>query len=135
MKKEIRVYVESELRDYHQIKQDLRVLREDILNESPTPPDGMPRSTEISDPTYRKTQKLLTSRQIKYLANLFACVTEVLNELPPEKYELVKVTYWTKPQTLTPVGIALKLNCGRNTYYRWRDEICEEIARKLGILR
>ncbi len=62
------------------------------------------------------------------------CISAVLDGLSPEKLKLVELTYWTKPQTLTPIGIAMKLKCGRRTYYRWRDEVCEEIARAMGLM-
>jgi RinA family phage transcriptional activator len=135
MKKEIRVYIEAELRDYHKTKAELEELRDDMLNESPGPPDGMPRGSETSDPTFNRFKRLLTCRQVRYLARVFEGVSVVLDRLPEEKYQLVKLTYWSKPQTLTPVGISIRLNCGRNTYFRWRDGICEEIARELGMLR
>lgn len=109
-------------------------MREDILNESPGPPDGMPRGSGISDLTLNRTQRLLTCRQVQYYSRVLGALSAVLDNLPPEKYKLVELTYWTQPQPLTPVGIALKLNCGKRTYYRWREEVCEEVARELGML-
>ena len=135
MRKDIRLHVEAELRDYHRTRKALAELKDDLLNTSPSPPDGMPRGSEVSDPTYNKAQKLLTCRQVRYHARVLAALNVALDSLPPEKYRLVELTYWTQPQTLTPVGIAMKLNCGRNTYYRWRDEICEDVARQLGMLK
>lgn len=135
MRKELRSYIEAEIRDYHRTRKALAELREDMLNTSPAPPDGMPRGTDTSDPTYNRTQKLLTCRQVQYYSRVLSAISVVLDNLPPEKYRLVELTYWTQPQTLTPVGIAMELNCTRATFYNWRNEICEEVARELGMLR
>jgi RinA family phage transcriptional activator len=135
IKKELRLYIEAEIRDYHNTRKALDELREDILNESPGPPDGMPRGSGTSDPTLHRTQRLLTCRQVQYYSRVLGALSAVLDNLPPEKYKLVELTYWTQPQPLTPVGIALKLNCGKRTYYRWREEICEAVARELGMLK
>ena len=134
MRKELRAYIEAELRDYHNTRQELEELRDDILNESAGPPDGMPRGSDTSDPTYRRTHKLITCRQVRYMARVLEGLTAVLDRLPEDKYRLVKLTYWTRPQTLTPMGIAMALNCSRSTYYDWREEICREIAREWGMM-
>ena len=135
MKRELRTYIEAELRDYHRTRKALEELREDAINTSPAPPDGMPRGGGTSDPTYNRTQRLLTCRQVQYYARVLGALNAVLDSLPPEKYKLVELTYWRQPQTKTPVGISLELNCGRNTYYRWRDEVCEAVAQEMGMLR
>lgn len=135
MKRELRVYIEAELRDYHRTRKALDELRDDALNTSPAPPDGLPRGTETSDPTYNRTMRLLTCRQVQYYARVLSALNAVLDSLPAEKYKLVELTYWKHPQTRTPVGIAMELNCGRNTYYRWRDEVCEAVAQEMGMAR
>lgn len=135
MKKELRAYIEAELRDYHQTMQELCELRDDTLNESPAPPDGMPRGTETSDPTFNRTIKLINCRRINYMYRVTYGIGRVLQALPPEKTKLVQLKYWTKPQELTDVGIAIKLQCGQNTYYRWRNEICRSIAKELGLMQ
>jgi RinA family phage transcriptional activator len=135
IKHELLKYIEAEIRDYHRTRAALEELRGDILDESPPPPDGMPKGSRVSNPTLNRTQRLLTCRQVQYYSRVLSALSIVLDNLPPEKYKLVKLTYWTQPQTLTPTGIAMKLNCGRNTFYRWRREICEAVARELGMWR
>jgi len=133
MKKTTRDYIEAELRDYHKTLGEIANLKEDLLNESPLPPDGMPRGSTKSDPTFQRTVKLITCRQLGYMCRVSEGIAAALDSLPPEKMALVKLKYWTKPQTLTDIGMSIKLNCHRNTFYLWRNEVCEEIAKQLGI--
>ena len=135
MKKELRAYIEAELRDYHETMQELCELRDDIAGESPAPPDGQPRGTETSDPTFQKTMKIITCRRLNYMHRVTYGIGRVINSLPPEKLKLVQLKYWTKPQPLTDVGVALKLNCHPNTFYLWRAEICKAIAKELGLMQ
>lgn len=111
---------------------ELEELRDDIAGESPLPPDGLPRGTETSDPTWNKTMKLITCKRLNQMHRTVYAIGRVVWALPPDKQRLVQLTYWTKPQRLTAYGIAMELHCGRKTYYRWRDEICEAIAIELG---
>ena len=140
MRKDIRIYIERELSDFHITLKEIEQvddLREDILNESPPPPDGLPRGGEVSDPTlnrFVKLDKLTTCRRMNQMHKTVYAIKGVVDELPPEKLKLVQLKYWTRPQTLTDTGIALKLNCHPNTFYLWRNGICEAIARNLGLI-
>jgi len=133
IKKELRSYIEAELRDYHLIKEELDELRDDILNESPLPPDGMPQGMNISDMTYSRVHKLLTCRQIRHLSRVYEGITAVLAILPPEKKKYVEVVYWTKPQTLNHIGLSMELSISPATFFKWKNEICEKIAKELGM--
>jgi RinA family phage transcriptional activator len=133
-RKELRAYIEAELRGYHQTMIDLEAMRDDVINESPAPPDGMPRGTKTSDPTFTHAMKLINCQRLNQMYRVTYAIGNVVWSLPPDKQKLVQLTYWTKPQTLTAVGIAMKLNCHPNTFYLWRNEICKAIARELGML-
>lgn len=134
MNKGLRLYIEAEIRDYHQTMIELESMRDDVLNESPPPSDGMPRGTETSDPTFNRTMKLITCKRINQMHRVTHAIGNIVWSLPPDKLKLIKLKYWTKPQQLTDVGVAMKLNCHPNTYYLWRNEICRAIARELGML-
>lgn len=134
MKKELRAFIEAELRDYHRTKTELEELRDNLLNQSPGPPDGMPRSGETSDPTYRGAARLMTNRRIRYMTGVFESISIVLDSLMPEKIKLIELRYWTKAQTLTDLGIAMQIGIDRSTLYRWIEDICEDIAIELGLM-
>ena len=139
------MHIEAELRCYHDSMIELESLKKGVdengkmyyqspLNASPLPPDGMPRGSDVSDPTSHRATALEECQHINYLSRVTYAIGNIVWKLPPEKLKLVELTYWTKPQTLTSTGLAIKLNCGRKTYFNWRDEICEAIARGLGML-
>ncbi len=132
MKKELRAFIEAELRDYHRTKTELEELRDNLLNLSSGPPDGMPRGTETSDPTYRGAARLMTNRRIKYMERLVMGIELAIGELDEEKVRLVELKYWQRPRQLTDMGIAMELNIGKRTLYRWTDEVLEAIGIELG---
>ncbi len=134
MNKGLRLYIEAELRGYHETMIELEALHDDMINESPLPPDGMPRGGETSDPTFNKTMKLLTCKRLNQMHRVTYAIGNVVWSLPPDKLKLVKLKYWTRPQTLTDTGIAMKLCCHPKTFYLWRAEICKAIANELGML-
>ena len=134
MKKELRAYIEAELRGYHRTKAELEEIRDNLLNSSPEPADGMPKGTETSDPTFRQAVKLMTNRRIKYMEGLIYGIGMVLDELPQEKYRLVELKYWQRPRQLTDAGIAMELNIDRRTVYKWNEAIYLAIGIELGLI-
>ena len=134
MNKGLRLYIEAELRGYHDTMIELEALRDDMINESPLPPDGMPRGTETSDPTFNKTMKLLTCKRLNQMYRVTYAIGNVVWSLPPDKLKLVKLKYWTKPQEYTNTGISMQLHIDRATYFRWLNGILELIGKEMGIL-
>ena len=66
---------------YPERKREYEQRREAILYASPGPPDGMPRGTEVSDPTGRKGQKL---GDLETDQAWICLVEEVEAKLPPK---------------------------------------------------
>lgn len=61
------------IRDYDR----LRAEYDSILSASPAPPDGMPRSTKISDPTGRDAvRRAEMSRKLRAVEDALSCVPE-----------------------------------------------------------
>lgn len=134
IKKETRIYIEFELRDYHKTVAQLNESYNNLLNESPPPPDGMPHGTDVGNPTENKVIRLLTCRQFKYMTEIVEAISLVLDSLPSDKLEYVKLKYWTQPQHLNDSGIAYKIGCDKTTLWRWNEEIISKIAMALGII-
>jgi RinA family phage transcriptional activator len=134
LKRQIKVYIEAELRDYYQTKKEYEEMRDNLLNASGRPPDGMPRGGSQSDTTYQRVERLVTNRRLKYMEKVITSIENVMSELPPEKYQLVELKYWAKPQTLTDYGIAQKIGCGRATVFRWLEGICLAVGVEMGIV-
>lgn len=134
MKKEIKQYIEAELRDYQQSKKDLADLQEAILHGSASTDLSGIRGSGISDPTQRKALALITNVRIKKLEETIGAIESVLGELDAEKTRLVEMKYWTQPNHLTDEGIAQRLCISRRTLYDWTNKILFAIAVKMGLI-
>jgi len=132
MKKQTKIYIEAELRDYKQTLQELAGLRDDLLNTSSGALDGMPRGTETSDPTYQKVSRLIMDRRIKRLELVVNGIEKIISQLDAEKMWLVELKYWQKPRQLTNAGIARRMSIDKRTVIRWSSSICYAIALELG---
>lgn len=126
-------HVEAELYAFHDSKRELARLKNDILHAS-RPPEmtGGGRSNKPGDPTGEKATLLATHRRIEQLERIVEAIEAVYEALPSEKQELVRLKYWTKPQTLTWEGIAMQLHVSARQAMRWRDEIVYAIAERIG---
>ena len=61
-------------------------------------------------------------------------IENIVGELQEEKFKLVDLKYWTKPQTLTDIGICQKIPISKTTFYKWRDEIIIAIGIEMGLI-
>lgn len=128
-------HVEQELYNYHRTVQLLKLRREELLHGSSGQTDenvGGGRSNLPSSPTERRAIALRTDVRLAHLEMTVNNIEYVIHRLPPHKLELVKLKYWTHPQTLTADGMALKLNCSRSAFFKWRAEIVTAIAEQFG---
>lgn len=132
MKWYTRRHIENLLRSYKEMYKEYEELRQDILNESPLPPDGMPRGGETSDPTHGKVVRLMSNPRLRNMEVTIRAISNVMACLPPEKVRLIELKYWARPQILTDEGIAIELNCGVATVYRWTNRVIEDVAYELG---
>jgi len=127
-------HIESELSLYHETKKEIIRLKNDIIFASPVRDEnsGGGRTNWPGDPTGKTAVLIAMHRKIEQLERIVEAIESVYSELSKEKQELVRLKYWTKPQTLTWDGIALRLGVSRRTALNWRDEIISEIAEKIG---
>lgn len=126
-------HIESELYAYHDTKREIVRLKNDILHSSSYfEPIGGGRSNLPGDPTGNTATLMVTHRKIEQLERIVDAIESVVDKLPEEKQKLVKLKYWTRPQTLTWEGIAMRLGISARQAMRWRDEIVYAIAERIG---
>lgn len=126
-------HIESELYAYHDTKREIVRLKNDILHSSSYfEPIGGGRSNLPGDPTGNTATLMVTHRKIEQLERIVDAIESVVDKLPEEKQKLVKMKYWTRPQTLTWEGIAMRLGISARQAMRWRDEIVYAIAERIG---
>lgn len=134
IKREIKAYIESELRDYHDTLKAIEEDREEIVLSSPIRDNVGGKNYDIGNPTQAKAIKLLTNKRLRRMEQTVEAINRVIEMLPEEKYRLIELKYWTRPQTLTDVGIAREIGCDRRTLYRWVDSIIMAIGVELGLV-
>lgn len=134
MHKSIENFIEGELYAYHDNLKEIALRREEILEGSPAPPDGLPRGNETSNPTESKALKLMTSRAVLCVERRTNAIGKVLEKYKGDKpmMRLIELRYFRHSHT--PTGIMEELKLGRGTYYRWRKELLEGIASELGLI-
>lgn len=125
-------FLEDELINYRKNIHELELLREEIIESSPEPPDGMPRGNQTSNPTESKAARLMTSNVILCLERRLKSIAKVLDRYSnnPEMMKLIELKY-TKG-THTAIGVQTELHISSKTFYRWRRELLEDLAAELG---
>lgn len=126
-------HIESELFSYEETKREIELIRADIIHSTPFHDNiGGGRSNTRSDPTAIAATLLTSHRKLEQMERIVNAIDRVYESLPAERKELVRLKYWTKPQTLTWDGIARELNVSRRQAIRWRDDILHSIADRVG---
>ena len=134
LKRGIRLYVESELRDYEQTKSEWENLQDEIVYSSSCGDDSGIRGTDISRPAEQKALKLITNKRLSQLEQTIKSFERVLTNLQEDKFKLVVLKYWTNPQTLTDDGIAMELHVSKRTLYDWQNGILLALAKEMGMV-
>ena len=125
-------HVESELYDYHYTLKRIEERRQELMSD-PSREEGVPSSPSLpSSTTERYATRLTMDRQLKELERVAAAVEHVYNLCDDDRKKLIRLKYWTKPQTLNWEGIAQQIPTSRATAFRWRDEIIQAVGEQLG---
>jgi RinA family phage transcriptional activator len=127
-------HIENEIRLYHQTLKEIEIRRLEILYRyQPTDTNvGGGKSNLPGDPTGRTATALTDDLRLQTLERITSAINLMWQGLHDDKKKLVKLYYWTSPQTLTWDGIALQLNVSRMTLSRWRKEIVMTVAMHTG---
>lgn len=133
LNKQVRSYIEFELKHYPQTKKELEQLRNSIIEESGQADETGIRGSGTGDPTSKKALRLMTNVRLKRMEETVMAIENVMYELDEDKHKLLDLKYWTKRNLLTDIGIADQLGVGIATYYRWKDAIVSCVAREMGL--
>jgi len=128
------VHVENELYAFKDTKREIKRMKEEILYGKTNRDEniGGGRSNLPSDPTGTVATLLASHVSLQHMERVVEVIDKVYQDLDKHKKELIRLKYWTKPQTRTWDGIALELNISRITALRWRDDIIVGIAIMVG---
>lgn len=134
LKRSIRVYIESELRDYDNTKREWEQIQDDIVRGSSCGDESGIRGTDIGRTTESKALRLITNKRLAQLEKTMKCFERVIVSLPNEMIRLVQLKYWDCPRTLTDDGIALELHMDKRTLYRYTNGILLALAKEMGLV-
>lgn len=133
LKKATFQHIESELYSYQETVKEIKRLRDDIMyRTSDDENTGGGKSNIPSSPTESTATALVTNKKLQNLESIAYAIEKVYNTANDDYKKLIRLKYWTRPQTLTWEGIALELNVSRRQAFRWRDEIVRAIGMILG---
>lgn len=126
--------IEAELYNYEESKKQLKLLREEIIESTPSQELGERIESELGDSTASKGIKLVNNREIVEIERRLSAIDKAIEIIKtsdePRKIQLIEEKYFKRQ--LTHVGIQMKLGISRRTFYRWRREVIELIANFLG---
>src|SRR5690606_18120478 len=106
-------HIESELYAYEVTKKEIEQIREEILHSTPRIDNPEGRANTPSDPTATTATLLMNHRRLDQLERIAKAIEQIYQELPDDKKKLIKLKYWTKPQTKAWEGIAQEINISR----------------------
>lgn len=134
LKKPTFQHIESELYSYHDTLKEIQSLRNEIMftRENNDENTGGGRSSVPSSPTEQIGVRLVTHKKLNNLEEIAEAVEKVYNIINDDYKKLIRLKYWTRPQTKTWEGIAAELHISRRQALRWRDQIIQAIAEVLG---
>lgn len=129
-------YIESEIYSYWETLKEIKLMEYEILNEYSTysedPQAGRTSVRTITDTTALKATALVENKQLRRMKEKTEAISKVYESLIEEKKELIELRYWKRPGELTWDGIAKKLNVGRATAIRWRNDFVYKVAEEMG---
>lgn len=125
-------HIEAEIFEYHDTLKRIQQRRDELMSD-PAKEEGMPSSPTLpSSTTERYATRLVMDRQLMEDQRIIAAIEHVYNICDDDRKKLIRLKYWTRPQTKTWEGIAQDLNVSRRQAFNWRDQIVQAIGEKLG---
>lgn len=134
LRRDIRAYVEAELRDYDDTLRAIGEERNELIMASPIHDNNGGKSYDIGNPTEHKAFKLLTNKRIRRMEDTCRAIANVIDELPDYKLQAIELKYWKRPRIYTDQGISQEIGCNRTTLYRWIDGVLFDIAVEMGLV-
>lgn len=124
-------HIESEIASLPDLRKEILKRREEIMNPTMTEELVGGRSNEPGDPTGRLATRLVMDKRLSELERIESAITSVYEKLEDKPKQLVHMIYWTRHKR-TWEGIAMELEVGRTTLFRWRNEIVYAVGDNLG---
>jgi RinA family phage transcriptional activator len=126
--------LEQEVRQFPETVRELDEERENIIQASSPPQDGMPRGRKVSDTTLQRVMQLYNSTEIREMGRRVRAIEQAKNEFcardPRVRLRFIELKFWDR--RLTNDGIALELSIGESTVRLWRKKFLTLVGLNLG---
>ena len=113
----IREYIKNELYQYWDNCKELEEIRQDIMDESPSPIDGQPKGSGIGKPTEKKaikiTEQMSTKRILKAEKNMQG-IKRAFARLAKEEMEVVELIF---KEGKSQIYAQMNYGISKDTYY------------------
>jgi len=126
-------YIEHELYNYDNTKEELEALRDTIIEQVPAMKEDQEKVTggELSKPTERKGVKLLTNKLVVRMSQTVEAIDRALDRLGEEHYAIFELKYrrckdWKE--------IIHEAAMSERAYFYKRKELVEMVALQMGLL-
>ena len=128
-------FVEHELYNYEDTKQDLRELKEDIAESGLGNLDFDDFSSTESYPSGSSTETatvdIIQNKVAKRMSNTIRYIDKAIQELDEEKVRLYIKKYRQNKSWQT---IVEEMPISQSTFFRYRKEIVRKVAKKMGLI-
>ena len=128
-------FVEHELYNYEDTKQDLRELKEDIAESGLGNLDYDDFSSTESYPSGSSTETatvdIIQNKVAKRMSNTIRYIDKAIQELDEEKVRLYIKKYRQNKSWQT---IVQEMPISQSTFFRYRKEIVKKVAKKMGLI-
>lgn len=129
-------FVEHELYNYEDTKEELKELKEDIAESSISNLDYDNFASTESYPEGSSTETavsvLLQNKVAKRMSNTIRYIDRAVNELDEQHLEIYIMKYRKKK---TWQQIVEELPISQSTYFRYRKNIVRKVAKKMGLIQ
>jgi len=127
--KRIYKYIEYELYNYNNSKENLEEMKRQIIETSGSN-DGQPRGNEVSSQTENKAIKIMASTAIASTERIIKAIDEALYELGGTYRRLFEMKYVKKEGI---VKICNEISMSERSFYNYKDRLVYTVAQKLGL--
>ena len=131
--KDVYKYIEFEMRHYNEYKKEIKNIREEILEGSPEPPDGQPRSNRAGSPTENKAVKLSMSISLKSMEALVKAVDKTMELLTDRHKRIFEMVYIHNRRDR--YNMSDELHVSYETFNNNKNEIVLAVGRELGAIK
>jgi len=128
-----RKQIEHEFYNYEHYKNALCEIRENIINSSPPPFDGTPRSNRINKPVEQKVVQMVESTSVLALSNTITAIEDTLYFLSEDYKQIFKEIYIKGRKDW--YSLADDLHISYETLNRKKNELIKTFGYRYGILK